>query len=121
MAKSADCQPLIIELYKLVLPDAKDSEAKYFIERFLCPDKKNNYYKQYSYRISKAISDAVGVNDDANCYLFKSEVLKNRKVVRRMYIDAEDIEIPSELMELARVMPDLTDVLNLSENQGVME
>ena len=121
MAKSADCQPLIIDLYKLVLPDAKDSEAKYFIERFLCPDKKNNYYKQYSYRISKAISDAVGVNDDANCYLFKSEVLKNRKVVRRMYIDAEDIEIPSELMELARVMPDLTDVLNLSENQGVME
>ena len=121
MAKNADCQAVIVDLYKLVIPDARDSEAKYFIENFLYTDTNNNYYKQYSRRISIAIEKAVGVNDDTDCFMFNNEVSKNRKVLRHMCIDAEDIEIPSELMKLAQTMPDAMDVLNLSDNQDVME
>jgi hypothetical protein len=121
MAKNADCQAVIVDLYKLVIPDARDSEAKYFIENFLYTDTNNNYYKQYSRRISIAIEKAVGVNDDTDCFMFNNEVSKNRKVLRHMCIDAADIEIPSELMKLAQIMPDAMDVLNLSDNQRVME
>lgn len=121
MAKSSDCLPLIVGLYKQVVPNAKDSEARYFIENFLDPDSKNNYYKLYSYRATQAITKAVGINDDPTLYLFDNEALKNRKVVRRMLIDAKDIELPAELMELARVMPDAMNVLNLSDKQEVMK
>ena len=121
MAKNSDCQSVIVDLYKLVIPNAQDSEAKYFIEKFLYTDAKNNYYKQYSRRISEAITKAVGVRDDVDCFMFNNEVLKNRKFVRHMCIDAEDIEIPSELMKLAQTMPDAMNILNLSDNQKVME
>ena len=121
MAKSADCQPVIADLYKRVIPNAKDSEARYFIENFLDPDSRNNYYKQYSYRATQAITKAVGINDEPTYYQFDSKVLKNRKVVRRMLIDAHHIELPSELMELAQVMPDAMGVLYQSEKQEVME
>jgi hypothetical protein len=104
-----------------VIPNAKDSEAKFFIENFLYSDNKNRYYKQYSYRAANAISEAIGVNDEPMCYLFDNEVLKNRKVVRRMRIDAQNIDLPSELFELAQMMPDAMDVLELPDKQGVME
>ena len=121
MAKNTDCRPIIVDLYKRVIPNAKDSEAKFFIENFLYSDNKNRYYKQYSYRAANAISEAIGVNDEPMCYLFDNEVLKNRKVVRRMRIDAQNIDLPSELFELAQMMPDAMDVLELPDKQEVME
>jgi hypothetical protein len=38
-----------------------------------------------------------------------------------MLIDAHHIELPSELMELAQVMPDAMGILYQSEKQEVME
>ena len=121
MAKNADCQSIIAQLYKLVMPGSKDSEVSYFIENFLYTDAKNNYYKQYSGRATKAITNAVGVNDEAICYLFSNKVLRNKKVVRRMYIDTNNIELPSELIKLAQDMPDAANILNLSDIQELME
>ena len=121
MAKSADCHPIIADLYKKVIPNAKDSEVRYFIETFLVTDNRNNYYKQYSYRATHAITEAVGINDEPMYYQFDSKVLKNRKNVRRMHIDPDNIELPAELIKLAQVMPDAMDVLNLPDKQEVME
>ena len=121
MAKSEACLPIITQLYKMVIPGSKDSEARLFIENFLNTATKNNYYKQYSGRATKAIKDAVGVNDNPDCYLFDKVTLKNRKVLRRMLIDVKDIELPAEISSLAQSMPDAMDVLNLSDNQIVME
>ena len=121
MAKSEACLPIITQLYKMVIPGSKDSEARLFIDNFLNTATPNNYYKQYSGRATKAIKDAVGVNDNPDCYLFDKVTLKNRKVLRRMLIDVQDIELPEELSSLAQSMPDAKDVLNLPDNQTVME
>lgn len=121
MAKSEACLPIITQLYKMVIPGSKDSEARLFIDNFLNTATPNNYYKQYSGRATKAIKDAVGVNDNPDCYLFENVTLKNRKVLRRMLIDVKDIELPSELIKLAQVMPDALNVLNLSDKQEIME
>ena len=121
MAKSEACLPIITQLYKMVIPGSKDSEARLFIDNFLNTATPNNYYKQYSGRATKAIKDAVGVNDNPDCYLFDKVTLKNRKVLRRMLIDVKDFELPEELSSLAQSMPDAKDVLNLPDNQEVME
>lgn len=121
MAKSDACLPIISQLYKMVVPGRKDSEFRLFVENFLNPDAGNNYYKHYSYLVGQAIRNAVGTNDNPDYYLFDKVVLKNRKILRRMLIDAEDIELPSELIKLAQVMPDALNVLNLSDKQEIME
>ena len=121
MAKSDACLPIIAQLYKMVVPGSKDSEVKFFIENFLYTDAGNNYYKQYSYRATQAIKKAVGTIDDPICYLFDNVVLENRKVLRRMLIDVQDIELPAELSSLAQSMPDAMDILNQSDSQVVME
>lgn len=121
MAKSDACLPIISQLYKMVVPGRKDSEFRLFVENFLNPDAGNNYYKHYSYLVGQAIRNAVGTNDNPDYYLFDKVILKNRKILRRMSIDAEDIELPSELMKLAQVMPDAMNVLNLSDKQEIME
>jgi hypothetical protein len=121
MARSEACLPIISQLYKMVVPGRKDSEFRLFVENFLNPDAGKNYYKHYSYLVSRDIKNAVGTNDNPDYYLFDKVVLKNRKVVRCMHMDAEDIELPSELIKLAQVMPDAMNVLNLSVKQDVME
>ena len=83
--------------------------------------KNEDYYKQYSNKAKTAVKSAIGIRDAVINFLFENHRIAGRKVVRRMNIDAENIELPSELFELAQMMPDAMDVLELSDKQEVME
>jgi TPR repeat protein len=121
MAKSDTCRSVIAQLYRMLVPDSKDNEVRWFIENFLETNAKNNYYKTYSYRATKAIENAIGMKDDPSYYLFDNVSLKNRKILRRMLIDVNDIELPQELSRLAQSMPDATDVIYPTGNQELIE
>lgn len=117
MAKSDACKPIIAQLYKMVVPNASNSEARCFIERFLDTDSKNNYYKTYSHRAVQAIKKALGTKDKHVYYLFENIKTMDRKNLRCMILDPEDIEIPSELMNLANRMPDAANITQQTDNQ----
>ena len=121
MVKSDACRAIIAQLYKMVVPNCLDSEAQLFIENFLDTDTKNNYYKTYSYRATQAIAKALGMKDDPLHYLFDNVMLKNRKILRRMLLDANNIVLPQELVDMAQKMPDAQNVVYQSEGQTLME
>ena len=121
MVKSDACRAIIAQLYKMVVPNSPDSEARLFIENFLDTDTKNNYYKTYSYRATQAIAKALGIKDDPLHYLFDIKMLKNRKKLRCMLLDANDIVLPQELVDMAQKMPDAQNVIYPSEDQALME
>ena len=120
MAKSDACKPIISYLYKSVIPDSKDSEARFFIENYL-DTARNNNYKTYSSRATQAITKAVDGKDEEDYYLFDNTLSKNRKVLRRMKLDVSDIELPGELIVLAQKMPDARNILYPSEKQALIE
>lgn len=121
MAKSDACKPIIAQLYKMVVPNTSDSETRYFIDIFLDPGQKNNYYKTYSYRAAQAIKKAVDTKDNPSHYLFNNVILKNRSILRCMKTDIADIDLPQELVMLAQKMPDAKSILKLAETQELTE
>ena len=76
-----------------------------------------DYYKQYSNKAKVAIKAAVGSRDEAILFLFENMRTKGRKIVRRMTLDPQFIDLPQELMDLAIRMPDALDVLQKTDNQ----
>lgn len=121
MVKNDTCRSIIVQLYRMLVPDSKDSEARWFIENYLETQAKNNNYKNYSYRATMAIKNAIGVKDNSSYYLFENTLLKNRKILRRMMMDVEDIELPQELSRLTQSMPDAMDIIYTSEKQSLIE
>ena len=126
MAKDEACRPVLRELVRLTnneqINDLDDYVEGYMgYEKDEAMKKNEDYYKQYSNKAKTAVKNAVGLRDAVINYLFENHRIAGRKVIRRMNIDAENIELPSELFELAQMMPDAMDVLKLFEKQEVME
>jgi hypothetical protein len=126
MAADKDCRPILKELVQLVngnrisnLDDYVEGMMGYEQEE----EKKKNedYYKQYSNMTKNAIKKAVGVRDDAYYFLFENIRTTGRKILRRINLDTQNIEIPQELMELAVRMPDALDVMQHTKYQYLEE
>ena len=83
--------------------------------------KNEDYYKQYSNMTKNVIKKAVGVRDDAYYFLFENVKTSGRKLLRRINLDPQNIEIPQELMDLAVRMPDAIDVMQRTEYQEIEE
>lgn len=125
MAKDEACRPVLKELVRLV-----NNEQIYdldgYVEGYMgyekddAMKKNEDYYKQYSNKAKTAVKSAVGIRDAVINFLFENHRIAGRKVIRRMNIDAENIELPSELFELAQMMPDAMDVLQNADNQKIM-
>ena len=125
MAKDEACRPVLKELVRLT-NNEQINDLDDYVEGFMgyekdeAMKKNEDYYKQYSNKAKTAVKDAVGLRDSVINFLFENHRIAGRKVVRRMLIDAEDIELPSELFELAQMMPDAMDVLQNADNQNIM-
>ena len=125
MAKDEACRPVLKELVRLT-NNEQINDLDDYVEGFMgyekdeAMKKNEDYYKQYSNKAKTAVKDAVGLRDSVINFLFENHRIAGRKVVRRMLIDAEDIELPSELFELAQMMPDAMDVLQNADNQKII-
>ena len=126
MATDKDCRPILKELVQLVhgnrisnLDDYVEGMMGYEKEE----EKKKNedYYKQYSKDAKDVIKKAVGVRDDANYFLFENVRTTGRKILRRINLDTQNIDIPQELMDLAARMPDALEVMQPLVYQKIEE
>ena len=125
MAKDEACRPVLKELVRLV-----NNEQIYdldgYVEGYMgyekddAMKKNEDYYKQYSNKAKTAVKSAVGIRDAVINFLFENHRIAGRKVIRRMNIDAENIELPSELFELTQIMPDAMNVLQNADKQKIM-
>ena len=126
MAADKGCRPILKELVQLVngsrisnLDDYVEGMMGY--ERDAEKKKNEDYYKQYSNMTKNVIKKAVGVRDDAYYFLFENVKTSGRKLLRRINLDPQNIEIPQELMDLAVRMPDAIDVMQRTEYQEIEE
>ena len=126
MAADKNCRPILKELVQLVhgnrisnLDDYVESMMGYEKEE----EKKKNedYYKQYSNMAKNVIKNAVGVRDDAYYFLFENVRTTGRKILRRINLDPQNIDIPQELMDLTIRMPDAFEVIQPSVYQTIEE
>ena len=124
MAKSNACRPVLKKLARLAYDKHIDNLDDYVdgymhFEKDVTKKKNEDYYKQYSNRAKMAIKKAVGTSDEAFYFLFDNfqEKETGRQNMRRMILDAECIEMPQELRDLASDMPDAMDVLKCADNQ----
>ena len=113
MAADKSCRPILKELVQLVY-GSRISNLDDYVEGMMGykkeVEKKNvDYYKQYSNMTKNVIKQAVGVRDDAYYFLFDNVRTAGRKILRRINLDPQNIEIPQELMDLAIRMPDASD------------
>ena len=83
--------------------------------------KNEDYYKQYSNMAKNVIKKAVGVRDDAFYFLFDNVRTSGRKILRRVNLDPQHIEIPQELIDLAVRMPDALHVSQHTMYQEIKE
>ena len=126
MAADKNCRPVLKELVQLV-HGSRISNLDLYVEGMMgyereVEKKKNeDYYKQYSNKTKNVIKTAVGVRDDFNCFLFDNVRTAGRKILRRINLDLQDIDIPEELMDLAVRMPDAMDVMQHSVYQTIEE
>lgn len=122
MAINSECRPVLRELARLVNGKNIRDLDRYVEETMgyeMNDAKKLNedYYKQYSNKAKTVIKAAVGVRDEAICFLFENARTKGRKIVRKMVLDSQYIDLPQELMDLAHRMPDALDILQITDNQ----
>ena len=126
MAADKACRPILKELVHLVHGNSIDNLDVY-VEDMMGyekeKEKKRNedYYKSYSNWAKIDIKKAVGVRDEVDIFLFDTIRTTGRKMLRRMNLDPQNIDLPPELMDLAIRMPDAFDVLQSAEPQRVME
>ena len=126
MAADKDCRPVLKELVQLV-HGSRINNLDGYVEGMMGYEneegrKKNeDYYKQYSNKTKRAIKEAVGVCDDAYYFLFKNIRTTGRKILRRLNLDPQDIEIPHELMNLVVRMPDALEVMQPLVYQKIEE
>ena len=81
-------------------------------------EKKNeDYYTQYFNTAKSVIKKSINTHDDAICFLFNNHRVIGRKIIKRMQLDPQNIELPPELMDLALRMPDAKEVMHLTDNQ----
>lgn len=124
MTADKDCRPILKELAHLVNGN-RISNLDDYVEGLMGyekdEEKKKNedYYKQYSNMTKNVIKKAVGARDDAYYYLFKNDRISGRKILRRIILDTQNIDIPHELMHLAVRMPDALDVVQHAKYQIV--
>lgn len=126
MAADKDCRPILRELVQLVngsrisnLDDYVEGMMGY--EREEEKKKNEDYYKQYSNMAKNVIKKSVGVRDDAYYFLFENVRTTGRKILRRINLAPQDIEVPQELMDLAVRMPDALDVMQHTVYQEIEE
>lgn len=126
MAADKGCRPMLKELVQLVngsrisnLDDYVEGMMGY--EREEEKKKNEDYYKQYSNMAKNVIKKAVGVRDDAYYFLFDNVRTMGRKILRRINLDPQSIEMPQELMDLAARMPDASDVMQQIGYQEIKE
>ena len=123
MATNRECRPMLKTLVQLVNGNNVSNPDRY-VEEMMGYEKdyskklNEDYYKQYSNMAKNAIKAAVGVHDEALCFLFESTRTTGRKILRRMVLDRENIVLPQELMELAISMPDAMDILQTTDIQS---
>ena len=67
--------------------------------------------------LKKSIGKAVGQNDDAIFFLFDNNKTIGRFRLRTMNLDVSEIEIPAELKELAKLMPDAKNLFYSVDNE----
>ena len=107
-------RPYLKELILLVFGEMTDKEIDLFIERFLI---NSGYFRSYSYGALTGISTCVDIKDEALYYKFDGYKTVGRQNLRRMIMDVKDIELPQELLSLAKAMPDAKEVLQTIDNQ----
>ncbi len=120
MAKDNDCIPLIGQLVNYVFGEQfSDKYLNIYIEEYMSSGMENSkYYRPYSKLAKDAVSNSLGMKDDPICFLFDNDMIEGRKILRRMNIAPQNIELPQELADLAAKMPDALDVLKYCDNQS---
>ena len=88
-------------------PEEKDEAKK----------KNEDYYSLYFNTAKSVIKKSINTHDDATLFLFNNHRVTGRKIIKRMQLDPQNIELPPELMDLAKRMPDAEDVMHLVDNQ----
>ena len=118
MIVDPDCQAVMAKLVKLALPRMSDAAADDYTLKYMTdPRQGTDNYKIYSNLAKKSIDKAVGQNDDAFYFLFDNNKTIGRFRLRTMNLDVNEIEIPAELRELARLMPDAKNLFYSVDNE----
>lgn len=120
MALHPTCRQVMGRLASLVLGKMSEAAAKdYALEYMTSPRNGSDSYKMYSNLAKRSIRDAIAEYDDAIHFLFDNRETIGRHPLRSMNIDANDIELPRELAELANAMPDGKNILYSLEDERV--
>lgn len=122
MAKDDSCKPLLMELARLVngkrIINLENYVDEYmYYEKDEAKKKNEDYYTQYFNTAKSVIKKSINTHDDATLFLFNNHRVTGRKIIKRMQLDPQNIELPPELMDLAKRMPDAEDVMHLVDNQ----
>jgi hypothetical protein len=88
-----------------------------YYEKDEAKKKNEDYYTQYFNTAKSVIKKSINTHDDATLFLFNNNRVTGRKIIKRMQLDPQNIELPPELMDLAKRMPDAEDVMHLVDNQ----
>ena len=126
MAADENCRPLLKALAQMVNGNRINNLDEYVegmmgYEKEEEKKKNEDYYKQYSNMAKNVIKTAVGIHDDPFYFLFENVRTTGKKILRRINLDTQHIEIPQELMDLAVRMPDANDVLQHTVHQVLNE
>lgn len=117
MTQNEECVLVMRQLVNDVLGEQySDKYLNSYIEDYMSST--GRYYRQYSKLAKDAVCKPLDeMKDDPICFLFANDMIMGRKILRRMNLQPQNIELPQELLNLADKMPDALDVLKMSGNQ----
>ena len=98
MTSVEPCRRQMSSLISLLFGEMTQGEVKFTIDKFLAT---GDYYKQYTKILRKTLKDAIGIEDEADYFLFRSTRMKSQHELRTMFLAPSDITLPQEMEQLA--------------------
>ena len=118
MTTMEPCKRVMNRLVTLLFGEMSQREAEFTIERYLST---GDNYKQYTKILRKTLKDSVGIQDEADYFLFRSMRMKSQHELRTMYLDASEITLPQEMEQLAREWTDARAINSEVHDDQVVE
>lgn len=108
------CRKVMKKLVTLLFDEMSQREAELTIDKYLST---GDYYKQYTKILKKSLKDFIGIQDEADYFLFRSTRMKSQHELRYMLLEPSEITLPQEMEQLANEWMDARST-NLEEHEN---
>ena len=92
------CRKVMNKLVTLLFGEMGQREAELILDRYLAT---GDNYKQYTKILKKTLKDYIGIQDEADYFLFRSTRMKSQHELRYMLLEPSEITLPQEMEQLA--------------------